>query len=58
MTSYKEKKDGRTCEHCFHWDGEICTRELNNLDYSWKTDGMYRAPFDSCEDFEEWEEDE
>ena len=59
MANYKAMKNGRTCNHCIHYDGEICTRDLNNLDYSYKTEGMYRAPFDTCEDFEEYyEEDE
>ena len=56
MASYKAMKNGRTCNHCIHYDGEICTRDLNNLDYSYETEGMYRAPFDTCEDFEDFEE--
>lgn len=41
-----------TCASCIHYDGTICTVELNNLDYSWKNEGMHRHPSDTCDDYE------
>ena len=51
----------RRCISCTYYDGEICTKDLNNLDYDYVIDTMYKAPFDTCEDYEEYfdyEEDE
>lgn len=41
------------CAQCRFYDGEICTKDLNNLNYDYVIDTMYKAPFDTCEDFEE-----
>ena len=49
------------CISCMHYDGQLCTKDLNNLDYDYVIDTMYKAPFDTCEDYEEdleYEEDE
>lgn len=43
----------RRCVSCIHYDGSICTKDLNNLDYDYVIDTMYKAPFDTCEDYEE-----
>lgn len=41
------------CVSCRFYDGDICTKDLNNLDYDYVIDTMYKAPFDTCEDYEE-----
>lgn len=46
------------CIQCKHYDGEICTKDLNNLDYDYPTESLYKAPFDTCEDFEEYFEED
>ena len=40
------------CATCIHYDGTICTKDLNNLDYSYVIDTMYKKPFDSCDGYE------
>ncbi len=58
MSKYQERR----CIQCKYYDGEICTLELNNLNYDYVTEAMYKAPHDTCDDFEEdtefYEEDE
>ena len=50
------------CVSCRYYDGQICTKDLNNLNYDYVIDTMYKAPFDTCEDYEEdvefYEEDD
>lgn len=49
------------CVNCIHFDGTICTKDLNNLDYSYVNDTMYKSDDDCCEDHEldpDYEEDE
>ena len=43
----------RRCISCIHYDGSICTKDLNNLDYSYVIDTMYKAPNDTCKEYEE-----
>ena len=55
------KRDNNRCISCRFYDGNICTKDLNNLDYDYVIDTIYKAPFDTCEDYEEdldYEEDE
>ena len=42
----------KNCASCVNYDGTICTIELNNMDYSNKTEGMYRDPSDTCNNYE------
>ena len=54
-------RNHNTCISCRFYDGSICTKDLNNLDYDYVIDTMYKAPFETCEDYEEdleYEEDE
>ena len=43
-----------TCISCVHYDGELCTKDLNNLDYGLVNETMYKEPFDTCEDHEDY----
>ena len=41
------------CISCRYYDGQLCTNELNNLNYDYASEYMYKAPFDTCEEYEE-----
>ena len=50
---------GRTCVSCVYYDGEICTKDIEEIDINVPVEEFYRAPFDTCDEHEEYfEEDE
>ena len=56
MGNYKTIKHGTTCANCIHYDGEICTKDIDSLNLD--EDPIYKSPFDSCDDFEAYFEEE
>lgn len=49
----------KVCNNCMHYDGDHCTKDWNNMEPDWyRPDRDDREPDDSCDDWEEGEEDD